>query len=72
MDIGSYGYLKGTNNKCTYKLTDHLMVNIETIIALASMAYIVDLDATSGDEQVFNIFIYECCGLHPIDMIGFH
>ena len=45
MDIGSYGYLKGTNNKCTYKLTDHLMVNIETIIALASMAYIVDLDA---------------------------
>ena len=48
------GNKKGTNNKWTYDLTNHLMVDLETIIALASMTYIVDLDAYElhlGDEK---------------------
>ena len=39
---------------------DHLMVGLETIIALASLTYIVDLDAYElhvGNEKVFNDFI---------------
>jgi hypothetical protein len=36
---------KETNNKWTYDLMDHLRVDLETIIALASTTYIVDLDA---------------------------
>ena len=36
---------QGTNNKWTYDLMDHLRVDLETIIALASTTYIVDLDA---------------------------
>ena len=38
-------YWKGTNNKWTYDLTNHLMVDLETIITIGSMTYIVDLDA---------------------------
>ena len=30
---------KGTNNKWTYNLTDHLMVDLETMIVLASLIY---------------------------------
>jgi hypothetical protein len=40
-----------------------LIVDLETVMALASMTYIVDLDAHElhpGDEKVFNIFINEC------------
>lgn len=47
-------YKKGTNNKWTYDLIDHLIVNLETISALASMTYIVDLNAYEfhpGDEN---------------------
>ena len=51
----------GTNNKWTYDLKDHLMTNLTIIIALASMAYIVDLDDCElGDEKIFYKFIYEC------------
>ena len=35
MDIGLCWYQKGTNNKWTYNLTIHLMIDLETIIALA-------------------------------------
>ena len=38
-------YQKGTNNKWTYDHIDHLMIDLETIITLACMTYIVDLDA---------------------------
>ena len=38
-------YQKGTNNKWTYNLTNHLMVNLDTKIALAFMTYIIDLNA---------------------------
>ena len=57
MEIGLCWYQKETNNEWTYDLTDHLMVDLEIIIALASMTYIIDLDAYKlhpGDEKVFN------------------
>ena len=41
----------------------HWMVELETIIALASMTYIVDLHAYElhpGDENFVNKFINEC------------
>jgi hypothetical protein len=47
----------------SYDLTDHLIVELETIIALACVTCIVDLDAYElqlGDEIVFNDFINEC------------
>ena len=40
-----------------------LIIDLETSIALASMTYIVDLDAHElhpGVENVFNIFTNEC------------
>ena len=33
MEIGLRWYQKGTNNKWTYNLTNHLMVDLETIFA---------------------------------------
>jgi hypothetical protein len=66
MEIGLCWYRKGTNNKWTYNDIDHLMRNLETMIAIASMTYIIgviDWDAYElhpGDEKVFNIFIDEC------------
>ena len=45
MEIDLYCYQKGINNKWTFNLTHHLMVDLETKITLASMTYIVDLDA---------------------------
>ena len=44
----------------TYDLTNHLMVELETIIALATMTYIVKTNLYEShpmDEQVFNDFI---------------
>jgi hypothetical protein len=41
------------------------MLDLKTIIALASMTYITNLDAYEchqGDEKVFNDFIDECYG----------
>jgi hypothetical protein len=61
--IGSCWYKKGTNNEWAYDLMDHLMEDWETIIALAFMIYIIELDAYElhlGDEKVFNNFINEC------------
>ena len=45
MLIGLCWYQKGPNNKWTYDLTDHLMIDLETKTALTSMTYIVDLAA---------------------------
>ena len=42
---------------------DHWKINLETIIALVSMTYIVDLGAYElhlGNEKVFHDFINEC------------
>ena len=44
MKIGLCWYKNGTDNKWTYDLIDHLTMDLETIIALASMTYIADLD----------------------------
>ena len=44
---------------------NHLMIDLETTIVLASMTYIVDLDAYElhpRDGKVFNNFINECQG----------
>ena len=63
MEIDLCWCQKGTNNKWPYDLMDHLMLHLQTIIALASMIYIVDLDAyelKQRDEKVFNNFINEC------------
>lgn len=66
MDIGLSSFKIVINNKQTYDLTDYLMGNLETIIALASMTCIVELDAYElhlEDEKVFNNFINECQGV---------
>ena len=42
MEIGLCWYQKETNNKWTYDLMNHLMVNLETMIALAFVTYIVE------------------------------
>ena len=64
MEIGICWYQKETNNKWTYNLTDHLMVDLDTIIAIAFMKYnVLDLDAYElhpGNEKVFNDFINDC------------
>ena len=63
MEIDLCWYQKRTNNKWTYDLMDYLMVDLLTIISLASMTYIVDLDAYElhpRNEIVFNNFINEC------------
>ena len=43
IEIGLCWYQKGTNKKWTYDLPDNLMVDLETIIALASIKYIIEL-----------------------------
>ena len=58
-------FFKETNNMWTYDLTDHLMLHLETILTLAFMTRIVDLDAYElhpRDEKIFNDFIHECYG----------
>ena len=63
MKVGLSWYKKGTNNKWTYDLTNHLIIDLETIIALAFMTYIIDIDGYElipGDEKVFNKNIDEC------------
>ena len=63
MEIGLCWYQKGTNNKWIYDLTNPLMVDLDTIIALAFMTYIVDLNAYElhpRDEKDFNEFFNKC------------
>ena len=63
MDIGLCWYKKETNNKSTYDLMDHLTIDLEIIIALTSITYMVDLDAYElhpGGEKVFHDLINEC------------
>ena len=56
MEINLCWHQKRTNNKWTDDLTDHLMVDLEVIIALASMIYIVDL----GGFTPSYYFAYTC------------
>jgi hypothetical protein len=60
MKIDSCWYQKRTNKKWTHDLINHLMIYLKTIIVLAFMTYIVDLDAYElhhGDEKIFNDYI---------------
>ena len=62
MEIDLYWYLNGTNNKWMHDLSDHLMVHFETLISLASMTYIAELDAYilhPRDENDFHDFTNE-------------
>ena len=62
MKISLCWYKKGTNNKWTYGLTNQLMIDLKTIIELAFMTYVVDLDAYElhlGDEKLFDDFFNE-------------
>ena len=45
MEIDLCWYQRETNNKWTYNLTNYLMIDLETIIALTFMTYIIDLNA---------------------------
>ena len=56
-------YQKGTNNKWTYDFINHLMIDLETIIALIVVPYIIDLSSYESlprDEKHFNDFTDEC------------
>jgi hypothetical protein len=58
MEIGLSWFQKGTNNKWTHDLMDHLMANLETKIAIC-MTCIADLDANElhpGDKNVFQLY----------------
>ena len=60
-------YHKGTDNKWTYDLVNHYMVDFDTIIALAFMTYVTYLNACEShpeDENSFNDFFW-------IDVRGF-
>ena len=45
LEIGLGWYKKGTNKEWIDNLTDHLMVDLETMITLANVTCIVVLDA---------------------------
>ena len=48
----------------TYDLTDPLMVNLETIMSLASMMYVADLDAFEchlGDKKLSLMILFGEC-----------
>ena len=67
MEIRLCWYQKGANNTQTYDLRDHLMVDLETNIALTSMTHIVDLDGCQlhlGVKKTFNNFIMNARVLH--------
>jgi hypothetical protein len=59
MEIGLCWYQKGTNNKWTYNLTNHLMIDFRN----NNYIDFYDLDAYelyARNENVFNNFINEC------------
>ena len=58
MEIGLCWCRKETNNKWTYNHIDHLMKNLESTFAIASMKYIIvviDLDAYELHPGMKNI-----------------
>ena len=62
VEIGLCWYQKRVNNEWTYDLTDHLMLDLETIIVLATMKYIGESNVYElhpGDEKVLNDFADE-------------
>ena len=62
VEIGLCWYQKNANNKWTYDLTNHLMVDLKTINALATMTNIGESNVYGlhpGDEKVVNNFADE-------------
>ena len=60
MKIGLCWYQKSNESKCTYDLTNRMMVHLDIIFALASIARVPWfrlLQVTSYDETQFNIFL---------------
>ena len=59
--------LKGTNNKWTYNLTGHLMIDLERIISIPSLTCTVDLDAYEehpGNEKFSTTLLMNARILH--------
>ena len=60
MQIGLCWYQKDHESLWTYDLTDHIMVDLETIIALATITFIVEsnlYEVHPMDAKVFNDYI---------------
>ena len=60
MEIRLCRYQNKNGSMWTYDLTNHLMVKLETVIALAKIIYIIDSNLYEShpmDERVFNEFI---------------
>ena len=75
MEIGLHWYKKGINNKWTRDLTNHLMIDLKTIIAIASMPYIIDFDSYElqpGDEKLSTTLIKSMLGFYVIHMMRVH
>jgi hypothetical protein len=58
MEVGLCWHQKGT-----YDLMDHLIIDLQAIVALASMPCNQGtFELHMGDEKIFNYFINECLG----------
>ena len=60
-----HNFFLKNNNKWTFNITDHLMVDLKIVIALASITCSVDSVAYElhpRNENVFNDLINECQG----------
>jgi hypothetical protein len=60
VEVGLCWYQKSAGLKWSYDLTDHIMVELDTVIALANLTYDVETDTYElhpSDEKVFNDFV---------------
>ena len=60
VEVGLCWYQKSAELKWSYDLTDHTMVELDTVIALANLRYDAEADTYKlhpSDEKVFNDFI---------------
>ena len=60
VEVGLYWYQKSARLKWSYDLTDYIIVELDTVIALANLMYDAETDTYElhpSDEIVFNNFI---------------
>jgi hypothetical protein len=60
VEVGLCWYQKFAGLKWSYDLTDHIMVELDTVIALANLTYDAETDTYKlhpSDDKVFNDFI---------------
>jgi len=60
VEVGICWYQKFVGLKWSYDLTDHIMVELDTIIVLADLTYDAETDTYKlhpSDEKLFNDFI---------------